>query len=50
MALPRPCKKCKKRFQPTSGCNTHCPKCLKNVRHENFIKLIAHRNNIKLKC
>ena len=48
MPLPRPCKKCEERFQPSGKRTTLCSKCLRLTKNVNFIKLIAHRNGLDL--
>jgi len=54
VVFPRQCKKCNARFQPVSRFNFLCQNCLKNVKNENFKKMISIRfgmalSKIKLK-
>ncbi|MFW6173149.1 MAG: hypothetical protein ACOC5T_05335 [Elusimicrobiota bacterium] len=49
MPLPRNCDRCGIRFQPErTRMQKLCPKCLKEVKDVNFIKLICHRRGITL--
>lgn len=53
MSLPRICEKCGNKFTPNDAGIIYrrrvCDDCLKEVRHENFIKMMTFRSNIKIK-
>lgn len=51
MALPRPCKKCGKRFLPVMQkgqryCPKLCLKCKQDIKCVNFIKLVCSKHNM----
>jgi len=49
MRFKRICIKCFNDFRPDGRFQKICNNCQKRVRHENFIKMISQRNNIKYK-